>query len=300
MMRLADYLYRWSGEAGYADYVERNLYNGVLAQQHPSTGMVAYFLPLRAGGRKLWGHPTWDFWCCHGTLVQAHSRHNAYTFYRADDGVDVCQYVPSVARCGCGGAGVTLTLTTPASLAHDERSAGPRHHPESLAVRVTVQSERPAEFALRVRLPWWLAGRPVVRVNGQDEAVSSKPAGFHSIRRVWHQDTVELDLPRAVTACALDDEPGTVAFMDGPVVLAGLCDEERTLVGEVGDPPTLLVRANEREWGRWQMSYRTRGQDHGLRLVPLYRVTDEPYAVYFPIRPPAGLDSAENPGRESL
>ena len=30
----------------YADYWERNLYNGILAQQHPDTGMVAYFLPL--------------------------------------------------------------------------------------------------------------------------------------------------------------------------------------------------------------------------------------------------------------
>ena len=40
MMRLADYLLRWTGDVTYADYWERNLYNGILAQQcspDPST-----------------------------------------------------------------------------------------------------------------------------------------------------------------------------------------------------------------------------------------------------------------------
>ena len=73
MMRLADYLLRWTGDASYDDYWERNLYNGSLAQQHPETGMVTYFLPLRSGSTKKWGTPTDDFWCCHGTLIQAHT-----------------------------------------------------------------------------------------------------------------------------------------------------------------------------------------------------------------------------------
>ena len=37
MMRLAEYLLRWTGDVSYADYWERNLYNGILAQQHPET-----------------------------------------------------------------------------------------------------------------------------------------------------------------------------------------------------------------------------------------------------------------------
>ena len=56
MMRLADYLLRWTGDPAYADYWERNLYNGILAQQHPETGMIAYFLPLYAGRREGVGH----------------------------------------------------------------------------------------------------------------------------------------------------------------------------------------------------------------------------------------------------
>jgi len=57
MVRLADFLFRWSGAAEFADYTERNLYNGFLAQQHPGTGQITYWLPLDAGARKRWGHP---------------------------------------------------------------------------------------------------------------------------------------------------------------------------------------------------------------------------------------------------
>ena len=74
MIRLADVLYRWSGDPAHLDYIEANLHNGLLAQQHPETGMPAYFLPLEGGARKQWGTPTEDFWCCHGSLVQAHTR----------------------------------------------------------------------------------------------------------------------------------------------------------------------------------------------------------------------------------
>ena len=54
MMRLADFLFRWTRDPRYADYIERNLYNGVMAQgywrwrgtngyapDHPATGLTA-------------------------------------------------------------------------------------------------------------------------------------------------------------------------------------------------------------------------------------------------------------------
>ena len=86
MNRLASYLLRWTGDPEYADYRERNLYNGILAQQHPATGMVTYYLPLHAGGRKTWSTPTESFWCCVATLVQAHAGHADDVYYTDDDG----------------------------------------------------------------------------------------------------------------------------------------------------------------------------------------------------------------------
>ena len=147
MMRLAEYLLRWTGDVSYADYWERNLYNGILAQQHPETGMVAYFLPLQAGASKRWGTPTEDFWCCHGTLVQAHaSFYTSSVYYEDADGLVVCQYLPTKLTWERAGGPVTVTQ------ALDMRAAAVRR-PRSLALNLAVACAQPLEFTLKIRLP---------------------------------------------------------------------------------------------------------------------------------------------------
>jgi hypothetical protein len=279
MVRLADYLLRWTGEAQYADYIERNLYNGILAQQHPQTGMIAYFLPLEAGARKIWGHPTHDFWCCHGTLVQAHMLYQSLVYYEDEAGLAICQYLPSELRWHRGGAGVKVTQTRDT----EAPGGGAKRRPDRWVVELAVECDQPVEFTLRLRLPEWTAGSALVSVNGERQQVSSGP-GFHAIGRVWHRDTVRIELPKALRACPLPDEPDTVAFLDGPVVLAGLCDEARTLNGDKDRPSTLLAPDNEREWDRWLGGYRAVNQQRGLRFKPLHELTDERYTVYFPVR----------------
>ena len=71
------------------------------------------------------------------------------------------------------------------------------------------------------------------------------------------------------------------SFLDiyGPhgfdVLLAGLCDEERTLCGDRDHAEAILVPDNEREWRTWRPGYRTRNQDRGIRFLPLYELVDE-------------------------
>ena len=95
---------------------------------------------------------------------------------------------------------------------------------------------------------------------------------------------MRVELPTTLSTCPLPDRPDVVAFMDGPVVLAGLCGEERELRGDKDDPGTMLIPDNEREWTGWKLEYRTQGQERTFRFVPLYEVRDEPYTVYFPVR----------------
>lgn len=282
LIRLADYLFRWTGDAAYADYMERNLYNGILAQQNPQTGMVAYTLPLEPGARKVWGSETHDFWCCHGTLVQAQSIHNAYVYYRDDDGVVVSGYIPTTLHADWNGAAVTLAQT---DLNRTGESPGLLHRPQSWRVRLDVTCERPTEFTLKLRLPGWMSGVAKFTINGEAVPVPEGAAGFLPIRREWLNETLILELPKRLTAIPLPDAPDVVAFADGPVVLAGLVDEERALVGDVSDPASILVPHEERQWGNWMPYYRTRGQERGLYFKPLYEVMDEAYTVYFPVKP---------------
>ncbi|MBA8794915.1 hypothetical protein FHX74_002543 [Friedmanniella endophytica] len=317
MMRLAETLYRWTGDAVYADHWERNLVNGVLAQQHPRTGMISYFLPLAAGSRKTWGSPTSDFWCCHGTLMQAHAwcpdaavhleRPPSDELDRPGGGsgpVDtlrVTQYLGSTSRWSAGGTEVTVTVRNDAghgpvggqrqtaeASAHIQRldvEPHPIDRPAAEVHEVVVDCATETELTLALRIPSWVSGP--VRVTVDDEPVPTEPsAGFVRLRRRWRHQTVRIELPKTITTVELGGAPGTVAFLDGPQVLAGLVDEERTLVVGDGAPAAVLVADQERQHGWWSVgSYRVVGQDRGFRFVALNQVTDETYTVYFPTRP---------------
>jgi len=279
MMRLAEYLLRWTGDVSYADYWERNLYNGILAQQNPDTGMVAYFLPLRAGSVKKWGTPTEDFWCCHGTLVQAHAMYANNIYCDDSEGLVVWQYIPSGLAWEWNGVTVRATLT------NEPQSTSPRR-PTSAAYELRIECDQSCEFTLRLRMPWWLRDQPDIAVNGERQDIAVRPSSFVTLRRTWKRDVVHVELPKELSACPLPDAPDMVAFMDGPVVLAGLCDEERSLHGDQDHPEAILAPDNEREWSEWLPGYRTRNQPQNLRFIPLYEVRDEHYAIYFPIQKP--------------
>jgi DUF1680 family protein len=277
MMRLAEYLLRWTGDVAYADYWERNLYNGILAQQHPQTGMIAYFLPLQPGAVKVWGTPTEHFWCCHGTLVQAHTLYAESAYYHDGDGLVISQYIPSELTWQQGDNVVSLKQQF-------DTQGGRVRRPNEWVIDVALTSEHPADFALKFRLPSWLKGTPVLEVNGERVEITARPNSFAYVRRTWGNDRLHLTLPKGLSTAALPDAPDSVAFLDGPVVLAGLCDEERLLYGDKDQPDAILVPDNEREWGNWMPTYRTRNQERGLRFKPLYDIRDEHYTVYFPMK----------------
>jgi DUF1680 family protein len=238
--------------------------------------MVTYYLPLQAGSVKKWGTPTEDFWCCHGTLVEAHAVHGRSVYFEDGDGLVVCQYIPSELRWEQSGLGVRITQTSPT------------WQPGSLAVTLTVACAQPVEFALRIRLPWWLQGDPVIAVNGRPEPGPFAPSSVHSIRRSWTDETVSLTLPKGLTSAPLPDDPTMVAFMDGPVVLAGLCDDERTLRGDKDHPETILTPHNlhrkPQYWTHRRPEYRTQNQPRNIHFLPLHEVRDERYTVYFPVQ----------------
>ncbi|UYO97027.1 glycoside hydrolase family 127 protein [Microbacterium sp. M28] len=286
MIRLADVLYRWGGDPVHLDYIETNLHNGLLAQQHPETGMVAYFLPLEGGARKHWGTPTEDFWCCHGSLVQAHTRVAPLAIYADDDALTVAQYLPVRAETIAAGqpVAVEVRLRDDASYVGPDANGGPGgelHRPKALRVRVSVTSVEDASARVRLRIPEWTSGEPLVTTT-----VSWRRDGrFLEIVHDGGESTVELEFPFALRAVPIPDEPDTVAFVEGPIVLAGLIDREVSLEGDPTDPSTLLVADDERQWAQWLVRYRSRGRDAGIRFIPLNEVTDQRYSVYFPIRP---------------
>jgi hypothetical protein len=286
MIRLADYLFRWTGDPQYGDYIERNLYNGILAQQHPSTGMIAYYLPLHAGGRKKWGTPTQDFWCCHGTLVQAHTQHDRYTYYLSEDGLAVLQYVPSSLEWEWKGTRVSVaqSIDYRSSIWHNPLQEGLTDRNNRWLVKLNIACDQSAEFTLKIRIPWWVTGLATMLINDEAFPVTAGPSSFQEISRIWNNDQLQIEFPKGLWLSPLPDEPDTVSFMDGPVVLAGLCEEEQVLYGDKQHPEALLLPDYAPDWRFVQARYRTKGQGRNLYFLPLYEISDEPYTVYFPIK----------------
>lgn len=282
LIRLADVLLRWTGDLAYADYIERNLYNGILAQQNPRTGMVAYFLPLEGGGRKDWGSPTEDFWCCHGTLVQAHTRHSGLVFYRGGDAeLTIAQHLDASTRVqtAAGEAVVRVEVLDNAGYVGPDSNAGEAgdaHRPSASRVRITVDG---AALTVRVRVPEWTVGDPALA--GSEAA--SLIDGALVIAHPGGATSVDVAFGSEVRAVPIPDEPGTVAFVEGPVVLAGLVDREVSLRGDASTASALLAPDNERQWTQWLRGYRTVGQPASIRFRPVHEIVDEPYSLYFPV-----------------
>ena len=169
-----------------------------------------------------------------------------------------------------------------------------QRRPRYSRIRIRVRCETETEFELALRSPWWLAGPMEISIDGEQilpggehgQAADERcrwEKGFVILRRVWKENEVVVTLPRKVTVWPLPDQPDTVAFLDGPVALAGLVEEERTLFYEK-TPEEILTPYDERRWAEWLPGWKTKGQRVNFVLQPLYRIGYEKYTTYFPVR----------------
>lgn len=286
MVRTAEYLFRSTGDKQYADYIERAVYNGFLAQQNKDTGMPAYFLPLLPGSRKKWGSRTRDFWCCFGTMVQAQTMYPELIWYTGEEGITVSQYIPSEAELELPAGRVRISQRIHMKdynnqVLFDEHGGG---RVSRWSLRFTVCSETGGEWKLRLRIPGWCAGDPVLTLNGEELQTQMRD-GYLEISRMWgKEDELDVFFPSRVVFEHLDGAEELTCAVDGPIVLAGLTDRDCGLRGDLEDPDSILLPEQSHTYGTFvwtQNVYQTRHQKENFRMIPLYEVKDEAYTVYF-------------------
>lgn len=285
MVRLADYLFRFTGDAAYLDYIEKNLYNGFLAQQNKFTGMPAYFLPMKPGSVKKWGSKTHDFWCCHGTTVQAHTIYPQLCFYEDSEKnrLVIGQYINSEYKHS-----ENVTVVQSVDMKYYNDGASFDEHDDSRMsrwyIKLNIKADNPEKFTLSLRIPEWTQGAPVIYINGEEIKNVTAENGYFDIDRTWENNTVNIYFPAALTTSSLPNMPQLTAFAEGPVVLAGLCEKDCGIYMQNNDPESALAYTTEHTYSTfpWQQSvYRTVNQPENFDFVPLYDITDEPYTLYF-------------------
>jgi DUF1680 family protein len=291
MLRLTRALFAEAPDATYADYYERALYDGILASQDPTSGMMTYFQATRPGYVRLYHTPDESFWCCTGTGMENHAKYgDSVYFHNGADALYVNLFVPSTVAWRA--RGLTLTQTT--------------RFPDEERTRLTVDAARPVRATLHVRRPAWCDAMTVT-VNGRPWRATAAPNGYVPVRREWRAgDVVDVRLPMTLRTEPLPGVPNVVAFVYGPIVLAGrlgtegvtpeaqIIKNERTsgnmlnaavevpaLVGDVRD----LVR-RVRPVPNEPLTFETAGlgRPRDVRLAPYFRLAHERYNLYWTVR----------------
>ena len=295
MVRVAEYLFKWTGDSKYSDYIERCIYNGFLAQQNAENGMPDYFLSLTTGSKKEWATKTRDFWCCQGTLIQSAAKYPEM-IYSVDDDPSILyvnQYISSVLEERVGETEIKLTQSLSmkgydAQTLFDEHGTSEKSRWRFHFDIEILSKKGKKSISLALRIPEWARGDAELSVNGKIMLVNKNDDklanGYVIIPSVKNGAAIDISFVSEVKAERLPDDEGTAAFVDGPIVLAGLTSDVDVISGDFENPGDFLSPVSEHTYDTYiwlQNNYRTKKQPRSIKFVPLYDVKDEAYTIYF-------------------
>ena len=204
MLKLARHLFTHTANIKYADYYERALFNHILGQQDPATGMISYFLPMMSGAHKVYSTRDSSFWCCVGSGFENQAKYGEAIYYHSTDDVYVNLFIPS-------------------QLHWKERSMIIRQEtdlPAEGSSRLFIEAASAISMSMHIRYPYW-ATSAVVKVNGKRVDIKDKPGSYISLNRKWHKgDVIEINYPMSIHLIRTNDNPDKAAVAYGPIVLA--------------------------------------------------------------------------------
>jgi uncharacterized protein len=199
-----------TGEARYADIMERALYNGINSGMSLDGTTYCYRNPLAfdpSSGDKI-RNPWYDVTCCPPNLERTFASLPGYFYSTSKDGVYVHLYDNSL---------VDWRLESGTPLQIRQKT----NYPWDGDIQIRVKPATPTNFTLFVRIPAWVKDARVA-VNGKPVG-DAKPGHYLPIDRKWGTgDTVSLNFPMRAEIIAsnprVTEDTGRVAVQRGPVV----------------------------------------------------------------------------------
>jgi len=193
-------------DGGYADVMERALYNGALAGLSRDGTHYFYANPLESRGqRRRWAWHVCP--CCTMNVSRLVASIAGYAMSASEEGVALHLYGGFETIADVGGRKIGVRESS--------------DYPWSGAVRIAIEPDAPAAFELKLRIPGW-AGHAQISVNGSPTAAPVE-RGYAAIRRLWRPgDVVTLDLPMAAERLyahpSVRMDVGRVALRRGPFI----------------------------------------------------------------------------------
>jgi DUF1680 family protein len=259
--KLARYLTLFTGDAKYGDGLERVLFNTILGALDPDDdGGYFYYSDYQANAHKGYYKQKWP--CCAGTLLQSVADFPLNVYFHDFTGIYVNLYAGSEVRWKTASTAVKIVQRT--------------QYPESERIELQVDPEKPAEFAVHLRIPGWLEKPAQISVNGKAMHVKAERGTFATLSRRWRKgDTVDLRLPFPARSIAIEAKaPDTVAAMHGPVMLTAV-DPPASLAATASSLASMTPVAGK------PLEFDCKTSSGMVRMRPFYQVQREPYSTYF-------------------
>jgi hypothetical protein len=287
MLRLTRALYAREGHASYYDYVERALFNGILASQDSDSGMMTYFQSTRPGYVRLYHTPFDSFWCCTGSGLENHARYGEAIYARDDDALVVNLFIASTLEWR--ERGITVTQET--------------RFPDEETTRLKFTLAHAQSVSLSIRQPAWCEALEI-SVNGKIVKGPTTYWGYRWLKRRFRTgDVVEVRAPMRLALDTLPGEHELGALMYGPIVLAGrmgtagLTPGSQLIINERQSGEMLNEKVDVPVWNRplaelltntsrtdaTSLKFTTRGFAGGasVEMIPWFRLTHERYNLYW-------------------
>ena len=205
-IKLNQQLLRLTGEAKYADQIERSYYNALLGSLGPDGSDWAKYTPLNGQRLPGSGQCGMNLNCCDASGPRGQFTLPLTSVMLTGDGLSINFFVNGSYQLQTpGGKKVTVQQTT--------------DYPVSGTVRVTAAMPAEEEMTIQFRIPAWSKVSKVL-VNNQ-EIAGVVPGEYCKVKRKWSTKdvvTIELDM-RGRVETAGDNQKFT-AITRGPVVLA--------------------------------------------------------------------------------
>lgn len=213
------HLLRATGEAHFADQIERVIFNAGPGAITKDFKAVQYFsCPNQVVANSTSNHnlyqrgfnwmayrPGHHVQCCPGNVHRAMPNYVDHMWQRGnEDEVVAALFGPSLLSTVLAGVPVTIDEDT--------------RYPFEQSVTFTLQPARPARFSFSVRIPGWCQGANIL-VNGGLLGKTLVPGSFQRIEREWRPgDTIHLALPFSLVLKRWPS--GGVSVEYGPLTLS--------------------------------------------------------------------------------
>jgi hypothetical protein len=200
---------RLTGDAVYAEVMEKILYNNLLSGVSLDGTRFFYINPLESDGnhhRQEW----FDCACCPPNLARLLASLERYIYLLEDEnGIFIVLYISSEMEVSISGCRIRLNQET--------------DYPWNGKVTIRIFLDRPVRFNLNLRIPSWSKNTQVFFGGISIDLKSIIKKGFARISKVWHDgDEVELrfgmPVERICSHPNVKTNLGRIALQRGPLI----------------------------------------------------------------------------------